>query len=180
MRARSVWLAGITVVGVLLGGCADGEAPASLPEVMSSSAVPVASQSPSDLDDEIRTFYAEFAELSNSSYSSHRALEQRRNFYADSCVSCSAGHEIAATVLNNGYTFEGAPVTVESVAVDSVEGEMVTFRVVIDSPAAKIVDQQGTVIEEFQAFEGLTTLYAAKRRESGGWIIVSDRVLGSK
>ena len=188
MRARSVWLAGITVVGVLLGGCADEGAPASLPEVTStstetvssSSRIPSASHSPSDLDAEIRALYAEFAELSNSSYSSRDALEQRRDLYTNSCVSCIAGHEIAATVLDNGYTFDGDPVTVESVTVDSVEGDMVTFRVKVDSPAARIVDQQGAVIEEFQAFEGLTTLYAARRQSSGEWIIVSDRVLGTE
>jgi hypothetical protein len=188
MRARSVWLAGITAVGVLLAGCADEEAPASLPEVRSPSAelegasprISAAAPLPSDLEAEIRTLYGKFADLSNLSYSSRDALEQRRALYADSCVSCSAGHEIADTVLDNGYTFEGDPVTVESVIIDSVEGDLVTFRVVIDSPAAKVIDQQGATIEEFQGFENLTTLYAARRQESGEWMIVSDRVLGTE
>jgi hypothetical protein len=186
MRARSVWLAGITAVGVLLGGCANEDGPATLPIVTSypvdragnSTVEVVPSSSPGDVESEVRALYARFAQLSNSSYTSREALEQRRALYADSCVSCSAGHEIARNVLDNGYGFQGEPVIVKSVEMESIDGNTVTFRAVVDSPAASIVDRQGTIINKFEAFDGLTTLYAAERRASGQWIIVSDRVLG--
>jgi hypothetical protein len=186
MRARSVWLAGITAVGVLLGGCANEDAPGTLPVVTSqpvdsaeNSTVEVApSPSPDDVESEVRALYARFAELSNSSYTSREALEQRRALYADSCASCSAGHEIAQDVLDNGYRFLGEPVIVRSVEIESLDGDAVTFRTVVDSPAASIVDRQGTIVNHFEGFERLTTLYAAERRASGQWVIVSDRVLG--
>jgi hypothetical protein len=186
MHARSVWVAGITAVGVLLGGCANADVPATLPIVTSypvdsaenSTVEVVPSSSPDDVESEVRALFVRFAELSNSSYTSREALEQRRALYADSCVSCSAGHEIARKVLDNGYDFQGEPVIVKSTEIESIDGDTVTFRTVVDSPAASIVDQQGTIVDHFDPFEGLTTLYAAERRASGQWIIVSDKVLG--
>ena len=188
MRARSVWLAGITAVGVLmLGGCADEETPASLPPVSTSAdststttseADPTSSPSHQDVEADIRSFYEDYARLADQSFQSREALEETRRFFADSCTSCVAGYEIAKRVLDQGHVVEGNPVRVLAVEVDSIEGNNVIFRGVLDVPAATVRDLSGARVEEFPATPHVTTLYRATRQPDGSWIIVSDQVLG--
>jgi hypothetical protein len=186
MRARSVWLAGITVVGVLLGGCADGEAPASLPLVSTSAdgtsnttaEVDPSSPSHQGVEADIRSFYEDYARLADQSFQSRESLEETRRYFADSCASCVAGYEIAKRVLDQGHVVEGNPVRVLAVELDSIEGDNVIFRGVLDVPAATVRDLSGAIVEEFPATPHVTTLYRATRQPDGSWIIVSDQVLG--
>jgi hypothetical protein len=147
MRARSVWLAGITAVGVLLAGCADEEAPASLPEVTSSAdttsttaaeVAPTIGPSRQGVAAEVRSFYEDYARLADQSFQSREALEETRRFFADSCTSCVAGYEIAKRVLDEGHVVEGRPVRVLAVEFDSIDGDDVIFRGVLDVPAATV------------------------------------------
>jgi hypothetical protein len=188
MRARSVWLAGITVVGVLLGGCADGEAPASLPEVsfapttmpsLNADEPTESSPRPSNLEAEVQTFYKEYARLRFDSFRTADALEEQRQYFADSCESCLRGYNNAEEVLGNGYVFDSEPARTETILVDAVEGDLIVFNVVEDVPAALIRSSDGAVLKEYPETLDVQTLYRARRQPDGSLLIISAEVLGS-
>jgi hypothetical protein len=187
MRARSVWLAGITAVGVLLGGCANEDAPATLPVVSKSASgsserntasTPLHTVSPEGVEAEIRAFYEEYARVADESLVSRDALEETRQFFAESCVSCMAGYEIADGVLDAGHIIEADPVRVIAVEIDAIQGDSVIFRGVLDVPATTVRDHSGRIVEEFPATPNVTTVYTAMRQPDGSWVIVTDQVLG--
>ena len=187
MRARSVWLAGITVVGVLLGGCADEGAPASLPAPDGSGLATTSSPPDSstaqvipedDLEGELQQFVTRYISASNRSWSSREALDERRGYFADSCESCLRGWQMARDALEAGYSLEGEPVSVVVLGIDDYEDDLVTLRTQIESPAAVVTGPGGTVVQEFE-YTSTTTIYRLSRQSSGRWLIVHDEVLGS-
>jgi hypothetical protein len=187
MRARSVWLAGITVVGVLLGGCADGDAPASLPTrngsglaIASPPPEPPATQAaPEDsLESELQHFVSRYISASNRSWFSREALDERRGYFADSCESCHHGWQMARDALEAGNSLEGEPVSAVVLGIDESQGDLVTLRTQIESPAAVVKDAGGAVVQEFE-YTRTTTIYRMSRQSSGRWLIIDDEVLAS-
>jgi hypothetical protein len=187
MRARSVWLAGITAVGVLLGGCANEDAPATLPEVdeptkATGSASPGSSSTQEsgegDLTAELEQFLARYIAACNRSWSSRDALNERRTYFADSCESCYRGWQMALNTLEDGHSLEGEPVSAVLIAIDDVHDHIVTLRTQIESPAAVIKGADGAVVQELDSTR-TTTVYRLSRQSSGRWIIIDDEVLGS-
>jgi hypothetical protein len=188
MRARSVWLAGITAVGVLLAGCADEEAPASLPEVsiaqttMPPSTADDPTESPPNLNNievEVQRFYREYARLRFDSFRTADALEEQRQYFADSCDTCLRGYNNAEEVLGNGYVFDSEPAKTDTILVDAVEADVIVFNVVEDVPAAFIRDADGAVVKEYPETLDVQTLYRARRQPDGSLLIISAEVLGS-
>jgi len=186
MRARSVWLAGITVVGVLLGGCADAEAPASLPVVSTAPPTTPTADEPTgtppdsnNIEAEVQAFYRDYARLRFDSFRRADALAEQRQYFADSCESCLRGYQNAEEALVNGYVFESEPVGTEAIVVDAVEGDAIVFSVLEDVPAALIRDREGAVVREYAETLDLQTLYQARRQPDGSLLIISAEVLGS-
>jgi hypothetical protein len=189
MHARSVWLAGITAVGVLLGGCANEDAPATLPDVAAtpiSASGPTSEESttaephnPNDVEAEVQAFYENYARLRFDSFRSEAALFEQRQYFADSCDSCLRAYRNAQEVLANGHFFNSSPVNTEHVSIDSIEGDVVVFNVVEDVPAAVVRDGEGEVVKEYPETPGVQTLYQTRRKPGGGLTIISAEVLAS-
>ncbi|HSK55468.1 MAG TPA: hypothetical protein VK908_09445 [Jiangellales bacterium] len=187
MHARSVWLAGIMAVGVLLGGCSNADVPATLPDVPAtpiSASGPTSEEStaepnPIDVEAEIQVFYENYARLRFDSFRSEAALSEQRRYFSDSCDSCLRAYRNAEEVLASGHSFDSSPVSTEHVSIDSIEGDVVVFNVVEDVPAAVVRDAKGEVVKEYPETPGVQTLYQARRQPGGELRIIGAEVLAS-
>jgi hypothetical protein len=183
MRARSVWLAGITAVGVLLAGCADDKAPASLPEVsiMPSRATSTPTEAVTkpvhdSLEADLTARLAAYINASNRSWSSSEALDERRTYFAESCEGCLRGWAMARDALEAGHEYVGDPIELHSLTLDSIDGHRAVARAHIVTPAAVLTSADGVVLEEFRGSD-YTLIYQFQRQRSGSWLIISDEVL---
>jgi hypothetical protein len=182
MRARSVWLAGITAVGVLLGGCAGEEAPASLPEVTSSATssaeVPpevVEDSTPSEPVGDLLAFMDEYYETANAAFRDPAALREWERLFADSCELCVAGYRIAETVHQAEQTYEGGDYVDWTIVVDEESHDSASVRSLVGVEAARIIDTNGQVVSQFDELRDFTEVYQLQRQPSGHWLIVAGR-----
>lgn len=176
----------VAVVGLFLTGCTDGgsgsESGSTLPDRTDSSSasasptVPSASPTPTDptaaLEAEINAFFEEYIATVNESWTSEEALARRRQMFADSCVVCLRGYEFTERAHVEGLEFQGLLGSVTGVQLTSAPADQVSFLATIDSPAAALVDDQGVVRQEFEAYPSLQTVYQA-RRSGESWLIVA-------
>ena len=182
MRARSVWLAGITVVGVLLGGCADKEAPASLPEVTSSSTSSaeispevVEGSTPAEPIGDPSSFMDMYYETANAAFRDPAALGEWKRLFADSCELCAAGYRIAETVNQEGQTYEGGDYVDWTIVVDEQSRDSASVRSLVSVEAARIIDTNGQIVSQFDELSDFTEVYQLQRQPSGQWLIVAGR-----
>jgi hypothetical protein len=184
MHARSVWLAGITAVGVLLGGCANEAAPATLPTVTAtpSEASPSATEAEKESaqgdshEVDLEKRLTDYIDASNRSWSSSSALDERRSYFADSCEGCLLGWTMARDAFEAGHDYHGQPIELRSLTVDSVEGDRAVVRAHVVTPAAVLRDPKGIVLQEFRGSD-YTLVYQFQRQPSGRWLIIGDEVL---
>jgi hypothetical protein len=184
MRARSVWLAGITAVGVLLGGCANEDAPGTLPVVTTTPRVvsPTATEAeekPAHVDSheaELEKHLTDYIDASNRSWNSSSALDERRSYFADSCEGCLRGWTMAREAFEAGHEYDGRPIELRSLTVDSIAGDRAVVRAHVLTPAAVLRDPQGIVLQEFRGSD-YTLIYQFQRQPSGKWLIIDDEVL---
>lgn len=185
MRAGLRAAAGLIAVALTLASCSDGETPDTLPDVAPTSTGPAETTSPTPTGDptavleaEITAFFEEYIQVSNASWTSRDALDRRRQMFADSCRACLFGYEIAQRAHTEDLTFEGELGSVDRIRLDSIDGDVVRFSGFTSTPAARLVDSAGTVIQEFPPTDDLQVAYQVKRVSSGGWIMINSEVLG--
>jgi hypothetical protein len=184
MHARSVWLAGITAVGVLLGGCAKEDAPATLPIVTapppdvhpSATETENGSAHVGSHEAELEKHLTDYIDASNRSWNSSSALDERRAYFADSCEGCLRGWTMARDAFEAGHEYDGQPIKLQSLTVDSVEGGRAVVRAHVVTPAAVLRDPKGSVLQEFRGSD-YTLVYQFQRQPSGRWLIIGDEVL---
>ena len=184
MRARIGAAAGLALAGLMLTSCSGDEAPGTLPDVTPTSAdlQETASATPTGdptaaLEAEITAFYERYVETINESWTSAEALKRRREMFSDSCAECLAGYGFAERAQADRLRLIGDAATVESVRIDAVNGDVVTFSTFSNVPAARLIDRQGEVVVEFDEGRGTQTTYQAQRRGQGQWIIISGHTL---
>jgi hypothetical protein len=129
------------------------------------------------LEAEITAFFEEYAETINASWTSSEALEQRRKMFVETCRSCLAGYEIVKSAHAEELTFEGDFTTNIEVSLISWDDEIAAFLVISDTPAARLVDPDGSIVDRFDENLNRQVVYQATRAEGGTWILIKDEVL---
>ncbi|NEE03742.1 hypothetical protein [Phytoactinopolyspora halotolerans] len=130
-----------------------------------------------EIEAEITQFFEEYIDVVNESWSSEDALERRREMFADSCQECLHGYELTKRKHDEGLVFDAGEVVVSSVQLTSIEGGSVVFMTVMDSPSGALRTTGGEVVQEFDEYVDVQSVYQAVRSEAGDWIIVSGEVL---
>ena len=184
MRVRLRAAAGLIAAALALASCSDGETPDTLPDVAPTSTTPAETTSPTPtadptaaLEAEITAFYERYVETINESWTSAEALARRREMFSDSCGECLAGYGFAQRAQNDRLRLEGAAASVAMVRIDAVNGDIVTFSTFSTVPAARLIDRQGNVVVKFDEGRSTQTIYQARRRGQGQWIIISGHTL---
>jgi len=186
MRERLVWAAGLALMGLSVVACSADDEPGTLPDVTptgtsasagSPSEPPSGDDPTAQLEAEITTFIQEYDQTVDESWTSREALEQRRSMFADSCVPCLRGYELTERAHNQDLTLVAEFGVIRSVRLDAIDGDLVTFLVVDDVPAGRLVDASGSVVQEFGATIGAQIVYRAQRNSVGEWVIVASDVL---
>jgi hypothetical protein len=113
----------------------------------------------------------------NESWTSAEALARRREMFSDGCAECLAGYDFAQRAQVDRLRLEGDAASVARVRIDAVNGDVVTFLTFSNVPAARLIDQQGKVVVEFDEGRRTQTTYQAQRRGQGQWIIISGHTL---
>ncbi|HMG29745.1 MAG TPA: hypothetical protein VK585_06470, partial [Jiangellaceae bacterium] len=103
---------------------------------------------------------------------------RRREMFADSCSACLFGYELAQRVHEEDLAFEGELGSVDRVRLDSIDGDVVRFSGFTSTPAARLVDSAGAVVQEFPPTDSLQVAYQAQVLSSGEWIMINSEVLG--
>jgi len=185
MRAPIGAAVGLALAGLGLAGCTDGDEPGTLPDVTPTSASPTdtttvtpTADPTAALEAEITTFFEDYIQTINESWSSRDALARRREMFSDACATCLAGFELAERAHDEELVLEAEPATARRVRLDALNGDVITVFVVEDVPAARLVDVGGTVIEEFGASLGAQVVYRAQRKPTDdGWVIIASDLL---
>ena len=185
MRVRIGGAVGLVAAAILVA-CSGDDQPSLLPDATptnaDSAASDVGSPSPSgdptaQVEAEITEFIHEYDEVIDASWTSQDALIKRREMFADSCAPCLRGYELTREALADGLLLEAEFGTIRSVRVDAVDGDVVTFLVIDDVPAARLVNEAGEVVRKFEATLGTQIVYQARKSPSEQWILISSEVL---
>ncbi|HZY29006.1 MAG TPA: hypothetical protein VFE49_12210 [Jiangellaceae bacterium] len=184
MRARMGAAAGLALAGLMLASCSGDDVPGTLPDVTpttdgpqeTTNATPTGDPTAA-LEAEITAFYEHYVQTINESWTSAEALARRREMFSDSCAECLAGYDFAQRAQVDRLRLEGDAASVARVRIDAVNGDVVTFSTFSNVPAARLIDQQGKVVVEFDEGRSTQTTYQAQRRGHGQWIIISGHTL---
>jgi hypothetical protein len=183
MRTPLGCVLGLALAGLVLGACGDDDQPGTLPDVTpSTTSVESPRATPSgdptaQLEAEIMLFMDDYDRTVDESWTSSDALRRRREMFADSCIPCLRGYELTQRAHDEGLVLEAEFGTIRSVRLDAIDGDVVTFLVVDDVPAGRLVDRSGQVVQEFGATIGAQIVYRAQHISSGGWVIIASEVL---
>jgi hypothetical protein len=184
MRARMGAASGLALAGLMLTSCSGDVTPSTLPDVTPTSArsQEATTANPTGdptaaLEAEITAFYERYVQTINESWKSAEALSRRREMFSDSCAECLAGYGFAQRAQVDRLRLEGDAASVAGVRIDAVNGDVVTFSTFSNVPAARLIDQQGKVVVEFDEGRSTQTTYQAQRRGQGQWIIISGHTL---
>jgi hypothetical protein len=187
MRVRIVGAFELVLVAMVVAACNGGDQPSTLPDATSATAtVPTtesAAHTPTgdptaQLEAEITEFLDEYARVINDSWTSPDALAQRREMFADTCVSCLAGYRLAERAQADGLRFEGGMASLRDLQVDRVDSDIVTVSAFTDSEAGRLIDETDSVVQEFDASQNVQIVYQLRSDGSGSWVILSGEVLG--
>lgn len=185
MRERLGWAAGLALAGMLLVACSSDDEPGTLPDVTPSESgtspeppSPTASLDPTaQLEAEITEFYESYVDAINESWTSEEALARRRQMFADSCIPCLRGYELAQRAHDEGLKLEAGLGEIRRVRIDSIDGDVITFLGVEDVAAGRLVDPNGATVEEFGASIGAQVVYRAQKTADSRWVIVASDLL---
>jgi hypothetical protein len=184
MRARIGAAAGLALAGLMLTSCSGDEAPGTLPDVTPTSAGPqeTASATPTGdptatLEAEITAFYEEYDSTIDESWTSTEALARRREMFADSCVPCRRGFDLTQDAHDEGLALDAEFGSIREVRLDAIDGDIATLLVVDDVPAARLINSEGEVVQEFPATFGVQIAYQVQRSGVHGWLIIASDVL---
>ncbi|WP_123788602.1 hypothetical protein [Phytoactinopolyspora halophila] len=187
------WFLSSVIIWLLVSGCAgenDDGAPGTLPDATPTE--PSDETTPTDdptseqtlggdstetIEQEITEFFKEYIETSDKSWESSKALDRRRDMFADSCDICLAGYELAAESVEDDLSFVGDPGKIVNISLTNFDGELASVLIQIDAPAAQLIDSEGNLVREFQANIGSQIVYQVQRASGEQWIIIKGDVL---
>ncbi|NED94731.1 hypothetical protein G1H11_05345 [Phytoactinopolyspora alkaliphila] len=130
-----------------------------------------------ELEAEITEFFEEYIDAINESWTSEEALQRRREMFADSCEECLIGYEFAKRKHHQELRFEGDDVEVLDVSLVSAGDGVVVITTVIDSPPGRLIDNDGALVQEFDEYEAVQSVYQLVKNETGVWIIIKGEVI---
>lgn len=178
------------LAGALLVGCSgDDDAPvpsgsptpadtATLEPTPSDNATTTPEPDPTaELEAEITAFFEEYIDAVNESWTSKEALRRRHEMFADSCRECQTGYELAHRTHEEALVLDAGDVVVLDVELTSFDGETAVFLTDMDSPAGVLRTSSGEVVQEFDDYSGVQSVYQATKTSKGEWIIISGEVL---
>ena len=185
MRARIGGAVGLAAAVVLAAACGGDDQPSTLPDATTAGTVAPTTDSATlaptgtptaQLEAEITDFYKLYVKTINESWTSEEALQTRRGMFADSCVDCRRGYDLAKRAHAERLTLKGGAISVSDVAVDVSEADRIVFTTVSSSSAGALEDQSGNLVRALADSSGIQIVYQAVRSESGKWIITSSQV----
>jgi hypothetical protein len=130
-----------------------------------------------DLEAEITEFFEEYIEAVNESWASEDALLQTRDMFADTCDSCAAVYALATEAHDRGWSYKGAPGSLDGIQLTSYQDGVAVFTAETSSSEATLVDARGEVVRGFVATNGLQVVYQAARNDANEWVLIRDEVL---
>ncbi|HET6728312.1 MAG TPA: hypothetical protein VFG96_02775, partial [Jiangellaceae bacterium] len=76
-----------------------------------------------------------------------------------------------------GLTLDAEFGSIREVRLDAIDGDVATLLVVDNVPAARLINSEGQVVQEFPATFGVQIVYQVQRSGAGGWLIIASDVL---
>jgi hypothetical protein len=184
MRVRFGGAIGLAAV-MMVAACGSEDQPSTLPDPTSAtatvpttdSATPTPTGDPTaQLEAEITEFYKRYVKTINESWTSEEALQVRRSMFAESCVDCRRGYELAKRAHAERLTLEGGVISVTDISIDAYTADQVVFTTVSDSSAGALNDSSGNLVENLADSADFQITYQAERNDGGEWIITSSQV----
>jgi hypothetical protein len=184
MRARMAAAAGLALAGLMLASCSGDDVPGTLPDVTpttdgpqeTTSATPTGDPTAA-LEAEITAFFEEYDRTIDESWTSTEALARRRDMFADSCAPCRRGFDLTQNAHDEGLTLDAEFGSIREVRLDAINGDVATLLVVDDVPAARLINSEGQIVQEFPATFGVQIAYQVQRNGANGWLIIASDVL---
>jgi hypothetical protein len=189
MRVRiggALGLAAAVILAVAtLAACSNRDEPSTLPDTTPTGAVvsPSESGSPTpsadptaQLEAEITEFYELYVQTINESFSSGAALQLRRSLFAETCLDCQRGYELAKRAHAESLTLGGGTISIVEISVDDLKADQAVFTSTTNSTAGTLTDEAGNVVQTLVESRNLQIVYQVARIDTKEWIITSSEV----
>jgi hypothetical protein len=186
MRVRIVEAFELVLVAMVVAACNGGDQPSTLPDATSATAtVPTtesAAHTPTgdptaQLEAEITEFYKLYVETINESWTSEEALDKRKSMFAESCLDCRRGYELAQRARTEGLILNDGTISMTDVTINTSADEHVVFTSITNSSAGTLKDRAGNLVQKLAGTSDVQITYQAERNDSGEWVLTSSEAL---
>ena len=181
-------ITGISVLALVLSGCADRAAPATLetPDLDPPPPVadwgPTASPAPSPSQDAELPDVAAVAALEAYFASANQLArggdpERHKRYYSDSCVACVSAAQDFTSALASGLRADRDRYAAWRISVEDSESGSALLTSEIDFAPVNLLDEEGVAVEEIPAWSGAVFAWTLAKQPDGTWTIVHGQLL---